>query len=109
VISLENGESALQSLALIVQKAQSNKQDPNNVSTLPDVIISDVLMPGGMDERQLLQSRRSSVSLMNIPVFFLTAKGMTKDRIEGYNSGADAYILNPFDPEELVTIVENLI
>jgi DNA-binding NarL/FixJ family response regulator len=39
---------------------------------------------------------------------FLTAKGMTKDRIEGYNAGCDAYLSKPFDPDELVAIAENL-
>lgn len=110
VITFENGESVLQSLDRIAQKLQSNIEDSNDYSILlPDIIVSDVRMPGGMDGLELLQSLRSSVLLMNIPVILLTAKGMTKDRIEGYNSGADAYIPKPFDPEELVTIVENLI
>jgi DNA-binding NarL/FixJ family response regulator len=42
-------------------------------------------------------------------VVFLTAKGMTKDRIDGYNAGCDAYLSKPFDPDELVAIAENLI
>jgi DNA-binding NarL/FixJ family response regulator len=42
-------------------------------------------------------------------VVFLTAKGMTTDRIQGYQAGCDAYLAKPFDPEELVAIVENLL
>jgi DNA-binding NarL/FixJ family response regulator len=40
---------------------------------------------------------------------FLTARGMTKDRIQGYKSGVDAYLSKPFDPDELVAIVTNLL
>jgi DNA-binding NarL/FixJ family response regulator len=52
---------------------------------------------------------REDVRFLNLPVVFLTAKGMTKDRIEGYNAGCDAYLSKPFDPDELVAIAENLI
>ncbi|MDE5090720.1 MAG: response regulator transcription factor, partial [Trichodesmium sp. St18_bin3_1_1] len=44
-----------------------------------------------------------------LPVVFLTAKGMTTDRIQGYQAGCDAYLSKPFDPEELVAIVNNLL
>ena len=46
---------------------------------------------------------------MRLPIVFLTARGMTKDRIEGYNAGVDAYLSKPFDPDELVAIVTNLL
>jgi DNA-binding NarL/FixJ family response regulator len=42
-------------------------------------------------------------------VVFLTAKGMTGDRIQGYQAGCDAYLSKPFDPDELVAIVTNLL
>ncbi|MEM8614053.1 MAG: response regulator transcription factor, partial [Cyanobacteria bacterium P01_H01_bin.105] len=45
----------------------------------------------------------------SLPVIFLTARGMTSDRIQGYNAGCDAYLSKPFDPEELVAMVSNLI
>ncbi|MBA2747657.1 MAG: response regulator transcription factor, partial [Tatlockia sp.] len=44
-----------------------------------------------------------------LPVIFLTAKGMTGDRIQGYQARCDAYLSKPFDPDELVAIVENLL
>jgi DNA-binding NarL/FixJ family response regulator len=44
-----------------------------------------------------------------LPVVFLTAKGMTTDRIQGFNAGCDAYLPKPFDPDELVAVVTNLL
>ena len=58
---------------------------------------------------EFLKQMREDVRFLNLPVVFLTAKGMTKDRIEGYNAGCDAYLSKPFDPDELVAIAENLI
>eukprot|EP00934_Nitzschia_sp_Nitz4_P004980 Nitzschia sp. Nitz4//scaffold74_size92883//15730//17156//NITZ4_004814-RA/size92883-augustus-gene-0.3-mRNA-1//1//CDS//3329557568//4970//frame0 len=74
----------------------------------PDVIISDIRMPGegGI---QLIQRIRAHERLWRVPVILLTAKGMVSDRIEGYRAGADAYLSKPFDPDELVSIVDNLI
>lgn len=74
----------------------------------PDLVISDIMMPG-MDGYQFLQKLRELEIYGQLPVIFLTAKGMTADRIQGYRSGVDAYLPKPFDPDELVAIVENLI
>ena len=45
----------------------------------------------------------------SIPVVLLTAKGMTQDRITGYQAGADAYIPKPFDPDELLSVIDTVI
>ena len=42
-------------------------------------------------------------------LFSLTAKGMTEDRIKGYKMGCKAYLGKPFDPEELVAIIDNIL
>ncbi|QPN67876.1 response regulator transcription factor [Synechococcus sp. CBW1006] len=75
---------------------------------LPDVIISDVMMPR-LDGYGLLQRLRGDERLGGTPVIFLTAKGMTADRIAGFNAGADDYIPKPFDPDELVARVHNAV
>ncbi len=78
------------------------------IQPLPDVIVSDVTMPT-MDGYSLLaQLRAGPIELRNIPVLFLTARGMTEDRIQGYRAGVNAYLPKPFDPEELVSIIDNL-
>lgn len=74
----------------------------------PDVLISDIMMPQ-VDGYQFLEQVREDPRYKSLPVVFLTARGMTSDRIQGYNAGADAYLSKPFDPEELVAIVANLI
>lgn len=74
----------------------------------PDLVISDIMMPG-MDGYQFLEKLRKLETYGQLPVVFLTAKGMTADRILGYRSGVDAYLPKPFDPDELVAIVANLI
>ncbi|MDB9527593.1 response regulator transcription factor [Oscillatoria sp. CS-180] len=74
----------------------------------PDVLISDIMMPQ-VDGYQFLEQVRTDPRYKSLPVVFLTARGMTSDRIQGYSAGVDAYLPKPFDPEELVAIVTNLI
>ena len=74
---------------------------------LPDVVISDVMMPR-LDGYGLLQKLRADERLGGTPVIFLTAKGMTADRTQGYLAGVDDYIPKPFDPDELVARVRNV-
>ncbi len=74
----------------------------------PDALISDIMMPQ-VDGYAFLAQVRDDVRFKGLPVLFLTARGMTSDRIQGYNSGCDAYLSKPFDPEELVAVVSNLI
>ncbi|MEM6426812.1 MAG: response regulator transcription factor [Cyanobacteria bacterium P01_H01_bin.119] len=73
----------------------------------PDVLISDIMMPQ-VDGYQFLAQVREDPRFKTLPVVFLTARGMTSDRIQGYNAGVDSYLPKPFDPEELVAIVSNL-
>ncbi|MGB5134654.1 MAG: response regulator transcription factor [Prochlorococcaceae cyanobacterium] len=75
---------------------------------LPDVVISDVMMPR-LDGYGLLRKLRADERLGGTPVIFLTAKGMTADRIAGFQAGCDDYIPKPFDPDELVARVRNAV
>ncbi|MGB3207702.1 MAG: response regulator transcription factor [Crinalium sp.] len=74
----------------------------------PDLVISDVMMPQ-VNGYQFLQELREDARFKALPVVFLTARGMKSDRIQGYQAGCDAYLPKPFDPDELVAIVENLL
>ncbi len=76
--------------------------------TLPDLMISDIRMPG-MDGYQLVRNLRSNARTRLVPIVFLTAKDETSDRIQGFRSGVDAYITKPFEPEELVAIVAGIL
>ena len=75
---------------------------------MPDVVISDVMMPR-CDGYGLLEKMRADERLGGTPVIFLTAKGMTADRTQGYLAGVDDYIPKPFDPDELVARVRNVV
>ena len=75
---------------------------------IPDLIISDVMMPR-LDGYGLLKLIRADERLGGTPVIFLTAKGMTVDRTQGYQAGVDDYIPKPFDPDELVARVRNVV
>ena len=75
---------------------------------LPDLVISDVMMPR-CDGYELLKRLREDERLSGTPVIFLTAKGMTIDRTQGYLAGVDDYISKPFDPDELIARVKNVV
>nr|YP_009296306.1 hypothetical protein Sebd_154 [Sebdenia flabellata]AOM65241.1 hypothetical protein Sebd_154 [Sebdenia flabellata] len=73
----------------------------------PDLIITDIMM-SDLDGYDFIQIIRSDNLLRVIPIIFVTAKGMTSDRILGYNLGCNAYISKPFSPQELLSIIHNL-
>ncbi|MGM9742828.1 MAG: ATP-binding protein [Candidatus Cryptobacteroides sp.] len=75
------------------------------LETMPDIIISDVMMPG-MDGTELCRQVRQDFRLSHIPVILLTAKD---DCIGGLKSGAIDYITKPFDPDALMMKIDNLL
>ncbi len=64
----------------------------------PDIIVLDLMLPGMSGEAVCEALRRES----DVPIIMLTAKGAHHDRITGLESGADDYMVKPFNPEELV-------
>lgn len=75
---------------------------------VPDLIVSDIRMPG-MDGYQLARQLRGSPRTALVPIVFLTAKDETADRIEGFRAGIDAYLTKPFEPEELIAVVNGIL
>ncbi|MDR2086445.1 MAG: response regulator, partial [Dysgonamonadaceae bacterium] len=73
-----------------------------------DLVISDVMMPE-MDGNTLCRNLKNDISTSHIPIILLTAKNDTGDIIKGYESGAEAYVQKPFDPQILELQVKNII
>jgi len=71
---------------------------------MPDLIVLDVMMPG-MDGFSVAKYIRNQENLENTAILFLTAKGTLQDKMEGYDSGAESYIVKPFDNEYIVAKV----
>lgn len=75
---------------------------------VPDVIISDVMMPG-MDGVECCRRLKTELQTCHIPVILLTACSLDEQRIQGYNGGADSYISKPFNSQLLLSRIRNLI
>ena len=75
---------------------------------VPDLVLSDVMMPD-MDGNTLCLSLRSNLATSHVPIVMLTAMSMDEDRLKGLTTGADAYIVKPFNMDILRQTIVNLI
>lgn len=78
------------------------------VDLIPDLIITDIMMPM-MNGFELVKHVRQDQRTDHIPVIMLTARITTQDRIQGIDQGADVYLGKPFEEEELLAHIKNLI
>ena len=70
-----------------------------------DILILDIMMPG----QSGLSLTKEIKKINSIPIILLTAKGETRDRIEGLELGADDYLGKPFEPKELLLRINNIL
>lgn len=78
------------------------------IDTIPDLILSDILMPC-MDGIQMTRDLKKHPSTYHIPVILLTAIDSQESTIKGFDTGADDYIIKPFNESLLITRIQNLI
>ncbi len=74
----------------------------------PDLVLLDVMMPH-MDGFEVLQNIRANYETAHLPVIMLTAKGEVSDKVRGLRGGANDYMIKPFDQDELLLRVSNLL
>ena len=74
----------------------------------PDLVISDVIMPG-VNGYDFCKQIKDNLQLCHIPVILVTAQTTTENQVKGLNSGADAYVIKPFDPSYLKALIHSLL
>ncbi len=72
----------------------------------PDLVISDIMMPE-MDGLSLCRKIKQNTNVNHVPVILLTAKSKPEDTMEGMATGADAYMVKPFNTELLKSTIAN--
>jgi len=92
-----------------VRKAREGKEALRLAKDfLPDIIVLDVMMPG-MDGFEVAKHIRQMPELEDARIVFLTAKGTMQDRAQGYSSGGEVYLTKPFDNDQLLTIINEVL
>jgi DNA-binding response OmpR family regulator len=74
----------------------------------PELVILDVMMPG-MDGFAVAKAIRQQAGLEKTNIVFLTARGTGDDKMQGYDAGAEIYVVKPFDNDDLLQRVEDLL
>jgi DNA-binding response OmpR family regulator/two-component sensor histidine kinase len=78
------------------------------LTELPDLVLTDIVMPGA-NGLQILKRIKNNPNTTHIPVILLTSNTGMEDRLEGLEHGADGYIVKPFNIDELMTTIDNIL
>jgi DNA-binding response OmpR family regulator len=115
VLLVEDNENLRMSLATLLAEDFSVTEAGDGEEGLrkalkdkPDIIVSDIMMPG-MDGYELVAKLRRDPKTEDIPIILLTALGEEDNQIQGFELGADDYIVKPFKSRVLLTRIQNLL
>ncbi len=93
-----------------ILQAESGEKAIEIVKTeKPDLIIMDIMMPGGMNGLEATRILKNDPETKDSIIIMLTAKGQEADRENGFEAGADDYFIKPFSPLELIKKVEEVL
>ena len=101
-------EYLLQREGYEVQKAYNGQQALDCMENwTPDIVVLDVMMPG-MNGFEVARRLREIPALELTKIIFLTAKGTQRDKESGYASGAEYYMIKPFDNDVFISTVNEI-
>lgn len=75
----------------------------------PDLVVLDVMMPGGLNGLEVLDAIKSDPNLKHIHVLMVTARGQAINYEDGMRRGADAYFIKPFSPLQVVATINKIL
>ena len=75
----------------------------------PALLLVDVSLPGGMDGLELTRTLRGESATSDLPIVLVTARAHEDDVAAGLEAGANSYVVKPFRPDRLLSLVDSLV
>lgn len=102
-------ETVLEFEGFEVLKAFQGKMALDSLKKGPDLILLDVMMPGGMDGLEVCKKIRNNPKYSHIPIIIFSSKVLDKDIDKGMEAGADKYITKPFSSKDLIQTINGFL